>query len=722
MAPLFAFLQFGSPAMLAWGVAAALPILIHLWSRRRYREQSWAAMQFLLAALQKNARRIQLEQWLLLAVRVAILALFALAVAQPRWAGDSLLGRGSGDGPVHTVLVLDGSYSMDYRAGDKSRFESAKEIARQLVSAAGQGDGWSLVLMAQPPRTIIGQPAQDRDDVLREIDDLQLLHGGANLLATLAEVETLLTKTAERSIRPAAWTQRRVVVFSDMQQSTWKEAASSECQPRLRHIGALATLQLVDVGQASENNVALARVEIDSPLGGLVTSGSEIQIRAELQSYSRENRRRLPVEVLVDGARIAEQRTDLPAGGRATITASYRFDAPGEHVVEAHLADDALALDNRRWLVVPVREAIRVLLVGGVPADTRNLAIALAPERQTARPIEVVETLESRLAESDLAKFDCVILSNIGRFSRDEAALLHGFVSRGGGLVFFLGDRVQAESYNQFLVDDLRSRVLPARILDPAVTGNYHLDPLDYGHAVVAAFRGFEKSGLLTTPIWKYVRMTPINGSKTALAFNSGDAAIVETQVGRGRCIVVAVPASAEPVDRSAEEPAPWTALPMWPSFPPLVHEMLKQAIAGRDEGRNLLVGDSLTGTIPAASAQETVVLSGPGGINERLSARPENAERAWQFGPAIFAGIYSAKTGAVSRRYAVNVNSNEGDLIRTDPASLPAELRREPIDSASRGEPIANRDSPIFRYVLMAVLLLLVFEPAMAWHYGRRR
>src|SRR3954471_4611850 len=169
MAHLFAFLQFGSPAMLAWGVAAALPILIHLWSRRRYREQSWAAMQFLLAAMQKNARRIRLEQWLLLAVRVAILALFALAVAEPRWAGISLLARGSGGGPTHTLLVIDGSYSMDYRGADKSCFESAKEIARQLVSGSQQGDAWSLVVMAQPPRTVIGQPAIGRDDVLREI-------------------------------------------------------------------------------------------------------------------------------------------------------------------------------------------------------------------------------------------------------------------------------------------------------------------------------------------------------------------------------------------------------------------------------------------------------------------------------------------------------------------------------------------------------------------------
>src|SRR6476661_5539213 len=106
MPPLFAFLQFGSPAMLAWGIAAALPIVIHLWSRRRYHEHSWAAMQFLIAAMRNSARRIQLEQWILLAIRVSILALFAMAVAQPRWRALSGFAGGAAEGPTHVVLVI----------------------------------------------------------------------------------------------------------------------------------------------------------------------------------------------------------------------------------------------------------------------------------------------------------------------------------------------------------------------------------------------------------------------------------------------------------------------------------------------------------------------------------------------------------------------------------------------------------------------------------------
>jgi hypothetical protein len=60
--------QLTSIGMLGWGAAAAAPILIHLFTRRKFKRVTWAAMEFLIAAAKKNQQRIQLQQWLLLAV------------------------------------------------------------------------------------------------------------------------------------------------------------------------------------------------------------------------------------------------------------------------------------------------------------------------------------------------------------------------------------------------------------------------------------------------------------------------------------------------------------------------------------------------------------------------------------------------------------------------------------------------------------------------------
>ncbi|HKI18359.1 MAG TPA: BatA domain-containing protein, partial [Isosphaeraceae bacterium] len=70
--PLFWALGFANLPLLYGLAAAAVPLVIHLLNRRKFREVSWAAMQFLLAALRKNRRRIRVEQWLLLAIRTLV--------------------------------------------------------------------------------------------------------------------------------------------------------------------------------------------------------------------------------------------------------------------------------------------------------------------------------------------------------------------------------------------------------------------------------------------------------------------------------------------------------------------------------------------------------------------------------------------------------------------------------------------------------------------------
>src|SRR5436189_106227 len=71
------------PGILALGAAAAaVPLVIHLLSRRRVRPVRWAAMAWLLAALKKHQRRLRLENLLILLLRMAALALLGLGLAR----------------------------------------------------------------------------------------------------------------------------------------------------------------------------------------------------------------------------------------------------------------------------------------------------------------------------------------------------------------------------------------------------------------------------------------------------------------------------------------------------------------------------------------------------------------------------------------------------------------------------------------------------------------
>src|SRR5438094_1454869 len=110
--------SFVTPSFLAAGLLlASLPIIIHILNRRRYKIVHWAAMEYLLAAMKKNRRRLKFEQWLLLATRCAVLLFLGLALARPLGcAGNSVAALAAERTGLH-VFIIDNSYSMAYEAG-----------------------------------------------------------------------------------------------------------------------------------------------------------------------------------------------------------------------------------------------------------------------------------------------------------------------------------------------------------------------------------------------------------------------------------------------------------------------------------------------------------------------------------------------------------------------------------------------------------------------------
>ena len=716
LGPLF----FESSWMWLWAAAAAAPFIIHLLNRRQFREEPWAAMEFLLRAMRKNSRRMQIEQLILLLLRAAILLLIAAAWADWVWSSSGLTAGGP-QGDSHTVLVIDASYSMAYQFDDATHFERAKQAAVQIVDGAARGDGFTLLLLADPPRVIIGEPAFDPQDVRQEIDAAVPPHAGADLPAALAAVEGVLAAAAKKHPR---LTSRRVVLISDLQQATWAPPTGGDGAAEIERLSRQSQLVLLDVGRDDAENVAVTGLSRADPY---LLAGREAAFTAQVRNFGRQDRSGLSVQFFVDDRVVADQRIDVAAGDAADLALVHRFESPGEHTVQVRLAEDSLVIDDRRWLSAPVRESMQVLCISGKPGAARYVALQLSPGKTSPPLIRTEAAVESVLLERDLARYDCVLLCNVGRFGEDEAAVLYDYLQGGGGVVWFLGDQVAWESYNQVLIDDPgERRVLPARLDGPADASQYRFDPRDYEHSIVSPFRGNEDAGLLTTPVWKYFRLQPLPQADSALWFDGGDPAIVDGRVGRGRSILVATAASTASVDASVAPPMPWTALSEWHSFGPLLYEMLAAASSGRFANREVTVGQTVVGGLTGASAGAPLEITLPGGEIEKVRLRVEGDRSVWSFDNTLTAGVYRANAGdpeAEEQLFAVNLDTKESDLSRVAVEDLPPALQS---DAAAVGEDDAataalGPRSYLYRWLLIGVLALLVIESLAAQRFGNR-
>src|SRR6185503_14592167 len=93
--------NFLNPFFLFGLGAAAIPVLIHLFTRRRPREVKFPSLDFLTEVNQSEIRRLRLKQWLLLLLRTLAVALLAMAMARP-----SLQGGARGGSAASTLVAL----------------------------------------------------------------------------------------------------------------------------------------------------------------------------------------------------------------------------------------------------------------------------------------------------------------------------------------------------------------------------------------------------------------------------------------------------------------------------------------------------------------------------------------------------------------------------------------------------------------------------------------
>jgi len=767
--PLFAF-GIANLSMLGWLAAAAAPILIHLWSRRKYREMSWAAMEYLLAAARQQSRRLRVEQWLLLALRTLLVVLIVLAVAEPYVERTGFAS--SSTGHTHRVLVLDGSYSMAYQPTDQTRFDRAKQMARQMVEESPQGDAFTLVLMSSPPRVVVGRPAVEPSEILREIDALRLSHASADLPATVRAIRQVVDNARGENFRLA---RHEVYFLTDLQRLTWapklSSAAAAEFLRQTDELSQAATLSLVDLGQPAAENLAVTGLRALDPPWIVDRS---VQLEAELKNFGHQARSRQLVELFVDGRRIEQKQVNIGPEATVSVAFAYRFDSAADHSIEVRAAGDALDVDNHRFLAVPVRQTVRALCIDGRPSGgsfrgaADYLAVALSPEAQPAsRALVQAEVVpESAIMERNLSRYPCVLMCNVAQFTASEARVLDAYLRSGGNLVFFLGDQVLPDRYNRELGapavgsagedraailpspfgrgarGEGKASVLPSRLENraggegraarppilPAQLGRIvehpqsRLDPLGYRHPIVQPFRGRGETALVTTPVLKYykLRMRPDSRAKTVLALANGDPLVVEQPVHRGRVVLVAT--SADPS---------WTYMPLCPSFVPLVQEIVAWCVGGQIEQRNLLVGEPLSISLALPATQGPVTVQSPDGRSRTVQLRSSADDATLNYTDTAQSGIYVARFGAPLKReeaFAVNVDTVESDLTQIDPEELQNEVwpgipfvhQTSWLDfaAAGPGSPIRSR-SRLHVGLLYAVLGLLFAETFLGWKMG---
>jgi hypothetical protein len=206
-----------------------------------------------------------------------------------------------------------------------------------------------------------------------------------------------------------------------------------------------------------------------------------------------------------------------------------------------------------------------------------------------------------------------------------------------------------------------------------------------------------------------------------ALSFDSGDPAIVERSFGRGHSLLVTT---------SVDER--WGTWPLWPSFVPLIHEIVQYSVAGRWGDRQRLAGDALTEIFAVTAADVDAAVARPDGQTQSARIAREDTFSRFTFENTSETGIYEvtfAHPVSRSELFAVNVDPRESNLAKFVHEELSDELLTGVEFSYLtnwQGEESAPEDSSssehggLARWLLYAILYLMFVEQMLAWDFHK--
>ncbi|MBN1580856.1 MAG: VWA domain-containing protein [Anaerolineae bacterium] len=347
---------FLAPLALAFA-ALGIPILIvyMLKLRREARHVSstmlWSQV---LQDRQANAPWQKLRRNLLMLIQLLLLFLLVLALARP-YSEISRLFQGN------VIILLDASASMQATdtargGGAATRFDLARDRAKQIVDGLGANDTLTLIAVADTPR-VLASLCNDKSVLRQALSTTQVTNTQADWEAAFI--------LAQSSAQQAART--TTVVLSD--------GGLPDGLPPLP-----GQVRYIPTGITAENVAITALAIRDGPHGP--------------QAFVRvANAGTQPVTTLVQidvNESLFDARTlDIAAGGESGIALD---DLPLDtQRIQARLPDDTLAIDNQAWAVRAADREATVFLV--TPGNSfLERAIGLMPNLNPVT-VRVTDTL-----------------------------------------------------------------------------------------------------------------------------------------------------------------------------------------------------------------------------------------------------------------------------------------------------------------------------------------
>jgi hypothetical protein len=591
---------FLAPLFLLGALTIALPIWLHRLQTQSSDRQPFSSAMLLETTEDRVHLQKKLKYLVLLALRIALLLLIAVAFAKPFLEQPPTILTAGAAG-THLILV-DTSVSMG-RAGV---FDQAIEVAGQAVDDVPSGALLQILGVDDALHVASGLSA-DKSDHRAAVSGLAVSALRLDFGNAMAAVDRL----AETLPPPVT-----LRVISDFQDSAMP-------------------LRFADVIPSHMTQLIPHVVGTGAPFNWSVDYVRETSAGLDVGFVGFGDRERVAdVELLLNGE-VVDMR-GLSETGLVALRFTNLQYAQGDNRIQVRInTDDDLAADNHWFHVVQNEAPSSVPLItlnrGGLPVT--YLSAALESDSGPGYDVEpmVIGEFDARI----LSRHRWTLIDDIGSIDEALDDALTAYLQNGGNVLAFAGERAASSS-----VLPVSGHRLSAAAFGAAANSFLSPAQIDSSHPVLAQTEGWH-----SVNVSRNVPVEVQAADQVLIRLENNEPFLIERRIGAGRLLLVL-----NGLDNR------WNDLPVRPVFVSFIIEVAGYLSGINEISKNYTTGSSLPLSLIGSASGQVV---DPDGLTILSLVDTTRAQQIKLDKP----GFYEVYTPEGSMLVAANIDPRESDL-----------------------------------------------------------
>jgi|TARA_R100000479_G_scaffold70100_3_gene33880 hypothetical protein len=395
-------MQFQHPELLYALFLLLIPIFIHLFQLRRFKQVDFTNVAFLKKVTIQTRKSSQLKKWITLLLRLLALACIIIAFAQPFTATKTALNT-----EKETVLYIDNSFSMQ-----------AKGTNGPLLNRSLQ-ELYNLQIPSEKISWFTNNSTHKNvslQDFTSEILSVSYSQGQLSLSEVVLKANQLFSDSEASD--------KRLVLISDFQQNeTFPEVPEN------------ITINTVRLQPVNTNNITVDSVYISSK------NGQNIQLKVDV-SASGDVPESVPVSLFNGESLVAKTAVDFSANN--TNTTVFDIENTSDFKGRLEITDPNLPYDNNLFFSINAPKKIKVLSIN--EADSGFLQRLFNQEE-----FEYTQQTQNSLNYNNIPNQDFIIINQLTAIPASLVTAIQSFSANGGSVLVIPSEQAEINDYNNLL-------------------------------------------------------------------------------------------------------------------------------------------------------------------------------------------------------------------------------------------------------------------------------